>query len=117
MRRDLRLRANSDFQRVRRVGKSVANPLLVLVQAPNPSGQSRFGFSVGKKLGGAVARNKLKRRLREQLRQYVQAGRLRAGVDVVIIARAPASEADYPSLCRALDELLSRARLWQEEAR
>jgi ribonuclease P protein component len=111
VRRDLRLRDNSDFQRVRRVGKSVANSWLVLVQAPNPQGRSRYGFTVSKKLGGAVQRNKLKRRLREHLRLHLQASRLRPGVDVVVIARRAARGADYQTLSHALDDLLARARL------
>lgn len=116
MQRHYRLRANADFQRVRRVGKSVANSWLVLIQAPSPTGQSRFGFAVGKKLGGAVERNKIKRRLREHLRLHLQEGHLRPGVDVVIIARSAASSADYETLGGALDQLLGRAGLWKKEA-
>ncbi len=111
MRRTLRLRANSDFQRVRKQGKSVANPLLVLIQAPNPDGNTRFGFAVGKKIGGAVVRNKVKRRLREHLRLMWQAGQLRVGVDVVVIARDTAGSATYATLSRALDDLLRRSGL------
>jgi ribonuclease P protein component len=115
VRRDLRLRKNSDFQRVRQAGKSVANQLLVLVHAANPEGQTRFGFAVGKKLGHAVERNKMKRRLREQVRLHIRANRLREGVDVVIIARPAASSADPKSLGGALDELIGRAGLWRRE--
>jgi ribonuclease P protein component len=68
MRRSLRLRANTDFQRVRQDGRSVANPYLVLLQRRNTEGNTRFGFAVGKKIGGAVVRNRLKRRLREHVR-------------------------------------------------
>jgi ribonuclease P protein component len=100
---------------VRQVGKSVANQLLVLVYAANAEGQSRFGFAVGKKLGGAVERNKIKRQLREQVRLHFQADRLRGGVDVIVIARPAASRADHPTLVRALDELIGRAGLWQSE--
>ncbi len=115
VRREHRLRANSDFQRVRREGESVANKWLVLIQAPSPDSKTRFGFAVGKKIEGAVGRNRIKRRLREHLRRHLQAGKIRAGVDVVIIARTAARDADYHTLSRALDELLGRAGLWQEE--
>lgn len=115
MRRSLRLRANSDFQRVRRVGKSVANPLLVLLVAPNPEGNSRFGFAVGKKVGGAVVRNKIKRRLRERTRLYWQEQRIKSGQDVVIIARDRTREADYATLSNALTDLLRRSGLLRGE--
>ena len=113
MQRKFRLRANADFQRVRHIGKSVANRWLVLVWAPNELEHSRFGFAVGKKLGGAVKRNKIKRRLRTQLRLHLQADHLRSGIDVIIIARHAAKEADYDTLRRALNQLLGRARLWR----
>ncbi len=95
------------------MGRSVSNAWLVLVHAPNPAGRLRFGFAVGKKVGGAVQRNQIKRRLREQARLHVRAGRVRAGADVVIIARSAAREADFATLSTALDELLRRAGLWQ----
>lgn len=115
MQKRFRLRANADFQRVRRMGKSVANRWLVLVWVPNQLADSRFGFAVGKKLGGAVQRNKIKRRLREQLRLHLKANQLRSGMDVVIIARHATKEADYDTLHRALNRLLSRANLWNKD--
>ncbi|MGB0387287.1 MAG: ribonuclease P protein component [Ardenticatenaceae bacterium] len=114
MQRKYRLRANADFQRVRRTGQSVANRWFVLVWAPNELDHCRFGFAVGKKLGGAVERNKIKRRLRTMLRLHLQADQLRSGMDVVIIARHAARDADYHTLNRALNKLLGRARLWQK---
>ncbi len=93
----------------------MANQLLVLVHAANAEGQSRFGFAVGKKLGGAVERNKIKRRLREQVRLHLRANRLRGGVDVIIIARPGARGTDHNALTRALDDLIRRAGLWQGE--
>ncbi|MGH2544957.1 MAG: ribonuclease P protein component [Ardenticatenaceae bacterium] len=114
MRREYRLRSNADFQRVRRTGKSVANSYLVILHAPHPNVKTRFGFSIGKKLGGAVERNRLKRRLREQIRRYLEADRLRPGLDVVIIARTGAREADAATVRRALAELIGRAGLWKD---
>lgn len=111
MRRSLRLRANADFQRVRQDGRSVANPFLVLLQRRNPDGKSRFGFAVGKKIGGAVVRNKVKRRLREHMRLMWQEGQIRPGGDVVVIARDKASGASYATLSRALDDVLKRSGL------
>lgn len=111
MRRSLRLRASADFQRIRKDGRSVANPFLVLLQSRNPEGKNRFGFAVGKRVGGAVVRNKVKRRLREHMRLVWQSGRLRPGVDTLVIARDKASGATYATLSRALDDLLKRSGL------
>lgn len=111
--RKFRLRTNAEFQHVRRKGKSVANRWLVLLWVPNKLSQSRFGFAVGKKLGKAVKRNKIKRRLREHLRLQLQADHLRPGYDVVVIARQAACQANYHTLAQALDQLLRRARLWK----
>jgi len=68
---------------------------------------SRFGFAIGKKLGGAVQRNKAKRRLREILR----ASPAGPGWDVVVIARAGAMTASFDELRVATLELLQRAKL------
>ena len=65
MDRQSRLRANQDFQRVRREGRSWSSPLAVLIAAPNAADHTRFGFAVGKRIGNAVTRNRVKRRLRE----------------------------------------------------
>jgi ribonuclease P protein component len=84
---------------------------LVLVHAPNPQDSTRFGFAVGKKLGNAVERNRIKRRLREHARLYLRSNRVKAGHDIVIIARHAARDAGYHTLGEALDELLRRAEL------
>lgn len=73
---------------------------------------SRFGFTASATLGNAVARNRLKRRLREAVRSLAVA----PGWDVVINSRRGAAEASYDQLRSQLAELISRARLLQEKA-
>ena len=109
MKKRFRLRKNSDFQRVRREGRSWAHPLLVLCALRNDLGYSRFGFSASKRVGGAVVRNRAKRLTREatRLRQAMIAD----GWDVVIIARQPMREANFPQVDQAVEQLLRRARL------
>lgn len=109
MQRKYRLRRNSDFQRVRRDGKFYASPLMALAFLRNELDYSRFGFVVSKKLGGAVERNKVKRRLREATRLRVN--QIKPGFDLVFIARPPASQASYAELERFLQDLLMRADL------
>lgn len=114
MERRFRLRANADFRRVRREGQSWSNRWLVLVRAPNQSAVSRFGFAIGKKLGGAVVRNRLKRQLREVTRLQMRQGGIVPGFDVVVIARQPAVGAPFATLDTALTDLLDRAGLIQK---
>ena len=71
----------------------------------------RYGFAVGKRLGGAVTRNRIKRRLRAAARRCGAAGQ----VDIVVIARNGAQHASYQELNAALSGLLRRAGLTRSE--
>jgi len=90
-------------------GRSWAHPLLVLCALRNDLNCSRFGFSVSKRVGGAVVRNRAKRLMREatRLRQAMIAD----GWDVIIIARQPMREANFHQVDRAVEQLLRRAHL------
>lgn len=107
MRKEERLKKNSQFVRVYSEGESAANRLLVLKMLPNGLDFNRFGFSVGKRLGNAVTRNKVKRRLR----QLAQLMSTREGWDLVFIARQPASTASYQQLGKAMVDLLEKGRV------
>lgn len=105
--RDLRLRERSAFHRVYAEGRSWGHPLLILHTLPQPEGARRVGFSVSRKVGGAVERNRVRRRLREAVRALVP--RLRRGADFVFVARNDSRQATFDELSGALAELLSRA--------
>jgi len=109
MQRDQRLRRRQDFSAVHRRGRSWADALLVLRVLPNGLDVSRTGFSISKRVGKAVVRNRIKRRLREGIRALAPG----PGFDLVVIARSPASAADYHALARTLRNLLTKARLLQ----
>jgi ribonuclease P protein component len=111
-RRTGRLSRSAEFDRVYRQGRSVANRYLVLYAFPRGGDDPpRVGFSVGRKVGGAVERNQLKRLLREACARQAQA--LPAGHDIVLVARAPARElgetAGLDGVDQALAELVAKA--------
>lgn len=109
-----RVRSGRDFQRVRRRGRQVGGRLLALgyIRRPAPGRDAplRAGFAVGKRVGGAVVRNLVKRRLREIVRRAQ--GSLAPGWDVILNARPPAAEATYAELEAETRDLLARAGLW-----
>jgi ribonuclease P protein component len=109
MNRKNRLTSSTDFKRVRRTGLSYAHPFLVLVAAPNDLGITRFGFTAGRSLGGAVQRNRAKRRMRAALQQHFD--NIEPGWDTILIARSAILEAPWQQLVRALSQLLRRAEL------
>jgi ribonuclease P protein component len=111
MRREQRLRHRRDFEALSRQGRSLSGPLLAIRTRRNGLDESRFGFAVGKRVGKAVVRNRVKRRLRAAVGQLGPAG----GWDVLISARAPAAAVGYDELVRALADLLVRARVSKKD--
>ena len=109
MKRHYRLRRNNDFLQVRRFGKTYASPLMVLAFVRNELDHSRFGFVVSKRLGKAVQRNKIKRRMREATRLLIPS--IKPGFDLVFIARRPIAQAAYEEIERGLEHLLMKADL------
>jgi len=113
VKRYYRLQENKRFQEIRRQGKSYSGELLVMCVLPNELPNSRFGFSITTRIGGAVVRNRLKRRLREAIR--LRMAIIAPGWDIVFIARRPIVCADYHQIDTACARLLRRAHLLREE--
>jgi ribonuclease P protein component len=108
VKREQRLRSPADFRRVRDVApRGWPNRLLVLHAAPNELGKARVGITVSGRVGNAVVRNKVRRRLREAVRARYPS--LAPGKDLVVAARPASAAASFTELCQALDALLARA--------
>ena len=103
MERRYRLKKNRAFQYVYRKGHSVACRNLVMLLAPGR--ELKIGFSVSKKTGNAVTRNRIKRRLRECFRPDL--GDVKTGL-YVIVARPSAAEAAFDDLKRDVRYLLKK---------
>jgi ribonuclease P protein component len=110
--KELRLRRRRDFDAVFQKGHILGNRLLVLRNVPNQLPHNRYGFVTSKRLGNAVVRNRVRRRLREGIRGLAT----RPGWDVVVSARAPAAQADFHQLRSAVASLLARAGILAEDA-
>lgn len=104
------LKRRAEFLRVR-AGRRWSTPAFALEARARPdSGESpgaRVGFTVSKKVGNAVVRNRVRRRLRALVRD-LDPGALRANYDYVLIARPAAAERSYRDLASDLQVALSR---------
>ena len=101
-----RLRSNRSFDAVYKRGHSASDERLVVTYLPSKYPVLKVGFVVGKKVGKAVVRNKVKRRLREAFRLLIP--RLDGATSYVIVARAAAAKADYHTLASSLQGLLAK---------
>ena len=102
-----RLGSQKRISEIHRRGRSAANGLLVVRLLPNNLDHNRYCFVAGKRVGKAVVRNKVKRRLREMIRNADTA----PGWDTILIARRGAGEADFNRLRTATHSLIRRTPL------
>ena len=104
-----RLRHSPDYQRCYRQGYRRHGRFFVVFVMPNQLDGPRLGMTVSRKVGGAVTRNRVRRRIREIYRRWKGRPEL-ASLDLVVHAKPPAGQADFAGLERELEAHLRRAR-------
>lgn len=98
------MRSSRDFRQAYRRGRRVHGDFAVLHVRRNGAGRPRLGLTAGRRVGGAVARNRLRRRVREHYRQVVAPTGLPA-VDVVVHFRPGAADVERRAFYGELDRL------------
>lgn len=106
-----RLTGRPDFLRVQAQGRKWVSKSLILQTCPNDSGQKRFGLTVSKKVSkSAVARNRIRRRLRAAACDILPA-RGKEGMDYILVGRADTALRSYKDICGDLTWCLKKLGL------
>lgn len=112
LKKSQRIKKNEDFQTVFKKGKSVANRQFVIYSYKKEQQQEfRIGLSVGKKLGNAVTRNRIKRAIRQAFLEMRD--ELKNDYDYVIIARHQATTMDFHETKKSLQHVLRIAKAFK----
>jgi len=107
------LTKNYEFKRLYNKGKSAASKYVVVYCARNKSAINRYGITVSTKLGGAVHRNRIRRRLKEIYRLNEQF--LRKGYNIVLVARLGSLNAKWKDLESSVLQLFKKLGLEQSD--
>ena len=107
------LKKNSDFRRLYSKGKSAVTPFMVVYFRRNGLDHNRVGYTVSTKLGHAVVRNRVRRRIRELYR--LNRDKMRPGWDVIVVGRGRIAAGPYQKMNEAYLDCLRRLSLLQEE--
>lgn len=113
MKQAVTLKKNHEFRRLYQRGNSAAGRCLVVYCRRNSLGRNRLGLTASVKLGGAVVRNRARRRMREVYRLH--SPRLRQGWDIILVARGRTAGAPWRELCETFLRLCAKLKLLEEE--
>lgn len=109
LRREYSLRRNKEFRYVYRRGKSVSDKYFVLIYVKTKTPHLKVGFSVSKKLGNAVSRNFMKRRMKEVF--FSMLGNVSKKSLIVFVPRQRAKDLEYSQILSSMRGLLKKAGL------
>ena len=115
MKKSFRVKREKDFKAIFKDGTSFANRKFVVYQLENQQNHFRVGLSVSKKLGNAVTRNQIKRRIRHILLSVRE--HLADNVDFVVIARKGVESLDYAEMEKNLLHVLKLSKIYREGIR
>ena len=104
---------NSQFRRLYKKGKSYVTPTMVVYILKNNQNENRLGITAGKKVGGAVQRNRAKRRIRELFR--ISADNLKNGYDFCIVARCFTVNAPHEKVVQDFRTSVKKLGVWKDE--
>ena len=112
MKKAVTIKENHEFRRLYSKGKSAVGPAMVLYCRKNRRGLSRLGLTASTKLGGAVVRNRARRRLRELYR--LAQPDMRQGYDLVLVARSRVVDGPWRRMNAAFRKALGQLGLLEE---
>ena len=107
-----RLRKNMEFKKVYSVGKNYWNRNFVLYAKKNKLDETRVGFTITKKHGNAVIRNKIRRRMKEIYR--LKLGNIKSGYDLILIPKKNVIQISYKELESAMVHIMGIARILKD---
>lgn len=113
MKHTVSIKENHVFRRLYSRGKSAVSPYLAIYIRRNGSRGNRLGITVSTKLGHAVVRNKVRRRIREIYRLHED--ELKQGYDIVVVARVRAAHSRYALLDKSFCQLTDKLGLRRKE--
>ncbi len=111
--REERLKDRNKFKLLFARGKSLSNKILVLYYLPCEVDKRQAGFTAGRKLGKAVVRNRIKRRMQEAYRTLLP--NVPKGFVLLFIARSNIHKASFDDIIQGEKELLKRGGIWEEK--
>ncbi len=103
-----RLKKNYQYNYVYKHAKSIADKNFVMLYCSSNAKQSKFGFSVSKKYGNAVMRNRIRRQMKAAVSQFT--GRIASGFNVIFIPRKSDSYL-YTDILESVEKLLTKAEI------
>ncbi len=113
MKNTLSIKLNRDFKRLYYKGGCIGSDIIVIYYKRNSLTYNRLGITVGKKIGGAVVRNRVKRLIRESYRLLEED--LKFTYDFVIVARSKSADADFKDVSGSLKRLFRKSGLLKKE--